>query len=357
MAVIYGKVDTPEDIRRINCIIRDEMLNVETPEQLTDLKKRSDYLCTLTYSPFWKKKFGAMVEKLREVACEENRITVRLANFIARVNNWDKEYQPWGAEKLDIEDRLKELPEEIIKEIQETVLELKLSPEILEDIRRSFCNIRKGMILAEYSEQLEFLKNQSNLIVALTHLPDFRERFEDIIDKIDELVEKEEERTVKTANIVAQANGWLMEFEKWSENEVREDETLEQYVERLLKEEEKAEQYIPTEAKYKQGKVMWLVYYHPKKDRYYAKRIYFPGTARNIQMEGPGTFKNKFGREVYGVKITYETLVAPAVIKKDGVLIHLPERWVKRTKVVPIPEAAQDVKLVEEKPEFAYSIA
>jgi hypothetical protein len=52
---IYGRLESAEDIRRINCIIRDEMLTVETPAELTDLKKRSDYLCTLTFSPFWKK--------------------------------------------------------------------------------------------------------------------------------------------------------------------------------------------------------------------------------------------------------------------------------------------------------------
>ena len=357
MGVIYGKVEGPEDIRRINCIIRDEMLNVETPDQLTDLKKRSDYLCTLTYSPFWKKKFGALVEKLREVACEENRVTVRLANFIAKVKGWDREYHPWGEEKISIEERLKELPEEIIKELQETLVNLKLSPQILEDIRKSFCEIRKGMVLAETPEQLERLKNQSNLIVAITHLPDFKERFSEIMEQIQELVEKEEERTIKTANIVAEVNGWHLEFEPWSENEVREDETLEQYVQRLLEEEEKAEKYIPTEAKYRQGKTLWLVYYHPKRDRYYAKRVYFPGYVRNIQMEGPGVFKNKFGREVYGVKITYETLVAPATIRKGSVVIHLPERWVKRTKVVPLPQEAQEVKLVEERPPFAYSVA
>ena len=357
MAVIYGKVNSAEDIHRINCIIRDEILNVETPEQLTDLKKRSDYLCTLTYSPFWKKKFGALVEKIREVACEENRATVRLANFVAKVKNWEKYYTPWGEDKLDIEEKLKEIPEKVIKEIQETALDLKLSPEILEDLRKSFCNIRKAMVLVEYPEQLEILKRESNLMTAITHLPDFRERFKDVIDEIDELVNKEEERTVETANIVAQANGWMVEFERWTEDEIREDETLEQYIERLLEEEEKAERYIPTEVKYKQGKVMWLAYYHPRRKRHYAKRIYFPGTARNIQMEGPGIFINKFGKEVYGVKISYETLVAPATIKKGNVVIHLPERWVKKEKVVPIPEVAKDVKLLEEKPEFAYSIA
>jgi len=357
MGRLYGKVEGPEDIRRINCIIRDEMLAVETPEQLTDLKKRSDYLCTLTYSPFWKKKFGPLIEKMREVACEENRATVRLANYVAKVKGWDKEYEPWGAEKISIEERLKQIPEEVIKEIQETILELELSPEILEELRRSFCNIRKAMVLAETPEQLLKLKRESDLLVATTRLPDFRERFAEVIDKIDELVEREEERTVKTANIVARANGWDLEFERWSESEVREDETLEEYVKRLMEEEEKADRYIPTEAKYKQGVVKWLVYYHPKRKRHYAKRIYFPGTARNITIEGPGIFENRFGRKVYGVKITYETLVGPAVIRKGNAVIRLPERWVKRTKVVPLPEGATDVKLVDERPPFAVRVA
>ena len=357
MGRIYGKVEGPEDIRRINCIIRDEMLKVQTPEELTDLKKRSDYLCTLTYSPFWKKKFGPMVEKLREVACEENRVTVRLANFVAKVKGWDKEYHPWGEEKISIEERLKQIPEEVMKEIQETVLELKLSPEILEELRKDFCEIRKAMVLASNPEELFKLKRESDLIMAVVQLPDFRERFADIIDKIEELVKKEEERTIETANIVAEANGWQLEFEPWSENEIREDETIEQYVQRLIEEEEKAEKYIPTEAKYRQGIVKWLVYFHPKRNRYYAKRVYFPGIVRNIQVEGPGVFKNRFGREVYGVKITYETLVRPAVIRRGNTVIHLPERWIKRTKVVPLPEVAKEVKLVDERPPFAYRIA
>jgi len=357
MGRIYGKVEGADDIRRINCIIRDEMLNAETAGQLTDLKKRSDYLCTLTYSPFWKKKFGALVEKLREVACEENRATVRLANYIAKVKGWDKEYHPWGEEKISIEERLKQIPEEVLKEIQESVVDLKLSPEILEELRRNFCNIRKAMVLAETPEQLERLKRESDLIVAVIHTSDFRERFANVLNKVEELVDKEEERTVKTANIVAEANGWHEEFERWSENEIREDETLEQYIQRLLEEEEKAEKYIPTEAKYKQGTVKWVVYYHPKRDRYYAKRIYFPGIIRNLKMEGPGVFKNRFGREVFGVKITYETLIGSATIKRGNTVIHLPERWVKRIKIVSLPEVAQKVELVDEKPEFAYSIA
>ena len=46
-AHIYGEVNTPEDIRRINQEIRREMDGVTSRDQLTELKKRSDYLCTL----------------------------------------------------------------------------------------------------------------------------------------------------------------------------------------------------------------------------------------------------------------------------------------------------------------------
>jgi len=85
---IYGKVEKPEDIKRINCIIRDEILEVESEAQLTELKKRSDYLCTLTFSPFWKKKFGDQIEILRQVAIEENRVTVRECNIVSKYRNY-----------------------------------------------------------------------------------------------------------------------------------------------------------------------------------------------------------------------------------------------------------------------------
>jgi len=86
MGRIYdGKVESVEDIKRINCMIRDEMLTVKSAAELTDLKKRSDYLCTLTYSPFWKKKFGDKIEELRDVAIKENRATVKTANYVGEI--------------------------------------------------------------------------------------------------------------------------------------------------------------------------------------------------------------------------------------------------------------------------------
>ncbi len=357
MGRIYGKVSGPRDIERINCIIRDEMLVVQSEAELTDLKKRSDYLCTLTFSPMWKKRFGAMIEQLREVALIENRVTVRLANYVVKYHGWDKVYDPWGKDNPEIEKLLDEIPQEVLGELETEFDQLKFSIEILEEIRTNFCEIRKGMVLAKDANILEEFKRKSDLLVAITHLPDFKERFHDIENKIEDLVHKEEERTVKLANIISTVNGWNIEFHRWSEDEIDERETIEQYVQRLLEEEQKADQYIPTEAKYRQGVVKWLVYRHTGKGREYAKRIYFSGYAHDFKVEGPGEFENRFGRKVWGVKIIYKTLVRPTVIHKKGVTIHLPQRVVTRSKVIELPREAADIKLLDQKPESAYNIA
>jgi hypothetical protein len=93
---IYGAVNSAADIRRINRVIRKEMDRVTAREELTELKKRSDYLCTLTASPSWRKKFGSKVNVLLRVAREENRRTVEHANRIAMKHGWRADYDPWG---------------------------------------------------------------------------------------------------------------------------------------------------------------------------------------------------------------------------------------------------------------------
>ena len=93
---IYGEVNSFKDIRELNRTIRQEMDRVKTREQLTELKKRSDYLCTLTFSSAWKTKFGEKVSRLREVAMEENRKAVQHANEVARRHGWPADYDPWG---------------------------------------------------------------------------------------------------------------------------------------------------------------------------------------------------------------------------------------------------------------------
>ena len=356
MGRIYGKVETADDIRRINCIIRDEMLNVEDDAQLTELKKRSDYLCTLTYSPFWQKKFGDKIEEMRNTAIEENRATVRTANYVAKYKGFDKSYDPWKKE-IDIESQLREIPQRVVEELTNSVFSLKLSVNILEELRREFCDIRKAMVLCEDVECLDKLKRAVDILSTLPYLEEFTQHFDEgVLAAIDKLINLEKERSVKLANIVAEVNGWERMYQTISEEDF--ETTAENYLKKLLEEEEKSETYIPTEAKYKGGaKVLWLVYYLPRRKREYAKRIYFPADAFDIKVEGPDIYKNKFGNDVYGIKITYKMTIKPTVIHVRGREIHLPERVVTKTKIVPVPKDATDFRIVEEKPSSAMDIA
>jgi len=93
---IYGEVNSPEDVRTINQKIRHDMDGVTKREQLTELKKRSDYLCTLAEAPSWKEKFGGKIDDVQRVAREEDRKTTSHANDIARRHGWDADYDPWG---------------------------------------------------------------------------------------------------------------------------------------------------------------------------------------------------------------------------------------------------------------------
>ncbi|MRJ02302.1 MAG: hypothetical protein GXO19_04835 [Epsilonproteobacteria bacterium] len=354
---IYSKVEGVEDIRRINCLIRDEMMVVQSEAELTELKKRSDYLCTLTYSPFWKKRFQDRIEELRQAALEENRVTVREANIIAKFKGFDKEYHPWRSE-IDIEEELKKIPEEVIEEIEQSALSLHRSQEILEFLRREFCEIRKAMVLCEEPSCLEKMKRGVDILSVLPYLAAFRDHFDrGLLGAIDHLIEVEKRRSVELANIISEVSQWESYFETIGEEDFGEL-TAEEYLQKLLEEEEKAETLIPTEERYKGGgSVLWLVYEHGRRKREYAKRVYFPAEFRNVKMEGPGEFRNRFGNKVWGVKISYESKVAPTKIKIRGREIELPERWVHRVKIIPLPREARNVRLLQERPKSAMSIA
>ncbi len=356
MGRIYGKVETVEDISRINCIIRDEMLIVEDDAELTELKKRSDYLCTLTYSPFWQKKFGDKIEEIRQVALEENRATVKTANYVAKYKGFDKEYEPWKKE-LDIEQQLKLIPQRVIEELTNSVFSLKLSVNILEEIRSEFCEIRKAMVLCENVECLDKLKKAVDILSLLPYLEEFIQHFDEgVLSAIDKLINTEKQRSVELANIIAEVNRWDRMYQIINEEDF--ETTAEDYLNKLLEEEEKSETYIPTEAKYKGGaKVLWLVYFLPRRKREYAKRIYFPADAFDIKVEGPNVYKNKFGNDVYGIKITYKMTIRETVIHIRGKEIYLPKRVVTKTKIVPVPKDATDIRIVEKRPNSAMDIA
>ncbi|BCD67336.1 hypothetical protein [Nitratiruptor sp. YY09-18] len=354
---VYGRVEGPEDIRRINCLIRDQMMEVQEEGQLSELKKRSDYLCTLTYSPFWQKKFGDKIEELRSVAIEENRVTVKEANIIAKFKGWDKEYSPWRSD-IDIEEQLKLLPEEIVEEITHATMSLEMDTKILEQLRREFCDIRKAMVLCEDEECLKKLKRAVDILSVLPYLEEFKSHFDEgVLGAIDAFITQEKNRSVELANIICEVNGWSSYFESITDEDFGQM-SAKEYLDSLLEEEEKAQTYIPTQSRYKGGgKILWLVYYHPRRKREYAKRVYLPAEYRNLKLEGPDWFKNRFGNKVWGVKISYETRIKETTIKVRGKEIHLPERWVKKEKVVTLPEIAQNVRLFEERPKSAMNIA
>src|SRR5262245_15526535 len=93
---IYGEVNSLADLRRINQEIRREMDAVTAQAQLTELKKRSDYLCTLAEAPSWQEKFGRQVHRVQQIAQEEELKTTHHANAVAKHHGWEVEYHPWG---------------------------------------------------------------------------------------------------------------------------------------------------------------------------------------------------------------------------------------------------------------------
>jgi len=356
MGRIYGKVESLEDISRINCLIRDEMLNVSSAAELSELKKRSDYLCTLTFSPFWKKKFANQLEELRDLAIKENRATVKTANYIAKYKGFDKTYEPWKKE-IDVESELKKIPEEVVKELAESMFSLQKSLDILEDLRRSFCNLRKAAVLCENVECIDKIKRGVDILSTLPYLESFKIHFDEgVLSAVDTFINAEKERSVELLNIICEVNGWERFYQTISENDF--ETTAEDYLKDLIKEEEKASTYIPTEMKYKGGaEVLWLVYYHPKRKREYAKRIYLPSNAQNIKIEGPGEYKNRFGNRVWGVKLSYEMTIEPTVIHVRGKEIHLPKRKITKTKIIEVPKIAEKIRVTHEKPQSAMNIA
>jgi len=93
---IYGEVSSVQDLRDINMQIRREMGAVRVRQQLTALKKRSDYLCTLAAAPSWRQKFGRRISQVMKAAKEEAEKTAGRANRVARRHAWDANYDPWG---------------------------------------------------------------------------------------------------------------------------------------------------------------------------------------------------------------------------------------------------------------------
>ncbi len=363
MGLVFEKIERPEDIAKYSCIIRDEMLKAKNHEELEKLKKHADYFCAFTHSKIWEKRLGSIIEKMREVAVEENDITVKLANFVAKSKKWDIYFIPCTGEAEEIEERLKNMPQEVIKEIENFASKINLSSNIIEDLKSHFCEIRKAMVLANSPEALKKLKEETNVLVAITHLEDFKKKFSSQIDEIQELIEEEERKTIEVANIVAKANNWNLHFEIDTLGQIKEHGTAEEYLEKTLttlkifsdtflksfgkyvkkikrreqtKKEDIKKESISTHEP-KTEKIVWIMYHKDGQEKTLKKKIKLPPTARNIKIEGPDYFENKTGKKVWGIKLTYESKIS-----KDGT-----ETWVQRTRIIPFAENVHQANLEE----------
>ncbi len=366
MGLIFEKLEKPEDIIKYSCIIRDEMLEVKNHEELEKLKKHADYFCAFTHSRVWEKRLGSIIKKMREVAVEENDITVKLANFVAKAKKWDIYFVPCTGEAEEIEERLKNMPQEVIKEIEEFASRINLSSNIVEDLKNHFCEIRKAMVLSDTPEKLKKLKEETNVLVAITHLQDFKNKFSSQLEEIQKLIEEEERKTIEVANIVAKANGWNLHFEIDTVGQIKEHGTAEEYLEKTLetlkifsdtflksfgkymkkiKKKEKKGKEVPlkTEEKTKEQleteteKIIWIMYHKDGQEQTLKKKIKLPPTAKNIKIEGPDYFVNKSGKKVWGVRLSYESKVS-----KNG-----SEVWIKRTRIIPFSTNVHQANIQE----------
>ena len=103
MADVYGVVQSEGDIIRVNEDIRAEIGRAENQWDLTQFKRRSDYLCKLAAQPVWRARFGANIaDAVYQRAIEENRRTVETANRVAAEKGWNTMYWPWQPLNVDI---------------------------------------------------------------------------------------------------------------------------------------------------------------------------------------------------------------------------------------------------------------
>jgi hypothetical protein len=117
--------------------------------------------------------------------------------------------------------------------------------------------------------------------------------------------------------------------------------------------------YKPSEARYDLGgKVQYLVYQSPQplangrvQMRTRVKRLYFPGDARDITVGKPGSYRNRQGRKVFGVPVTYRYILAPATAHRGKKVVRLPARTAPRTKIVLLPRKAKGLRLTSRPPQ------
>ena len=101
------------------------------------------------------------------------------------------------------------------------------------------------------------------------------------------------------------------------------------------------------------GKYYYILYEHLEKTRSgkkvwknRAKRVYISGKLLSYKV---GTFKNKQGRKVYGIKFEYLNTRSDFTAHRKGKTYKVKRSKVVVTKIVPLPKPVSDVMVFSSK--------
>ena len=93
---IYGEIRSLDEVRELFRQLRDEVSKAEDRQHLTEIKERSEYLCTLADNPVWRDEYDRGGEAALQVCKEGDQEISTLLNERARdlVVGGDA-YRPW----------------------------------------------------------------------------------------------------------------------------------------------------------------------------------------------------------------------------------------------------------------------
>jgi hypothetical protein len=93
---IYGEIRSLDEFRSLFLQLRDEVEKVDDRQGLTEIKERSEYLCTLADNPVWRDEYDRGGEKALDVAMTEDLELSKLLNERAReLVVGGHAYRPW----------------------------------------------------------------------------------------------------------------------------------------------------------------------------------------------------------------------------------------------------------------------
>lgn len=292
---IYGDVNSPSNIRAINRQIRAEMDGVRSRQELTELKKRADYLCALAVAPSWKEKFGRKSGEILAIAKEEDRKSTEHANQVARRHGWDADYDPWGGGRNMVTTRRRSSTK---------------SPT-----RRSTRGTTGGSARSR----------TGNTTRRAT-----RSRAGSTMRSAARTATRAAGRT---ATRLRSASRGVMRAA--------------------------GKTYRSSQSRYSGGgKTKYLTYRSTQplrggrsQMRTRVKRLYFPANARDIKMDVPGTHRRRTGSSTYGVAVNYKSQIGTTTARRGRTTFRISPRWVPRQKIVELPRGATGVRLMDRAPE------